>query len=396
MSESSSPSPKLQIRALTRGPAFHWFGYYDKHAFDPTGQYVLAHQTEFENRSPGADDVFRVGMIDTHDGDRWIELGQTRALNWQQGAMLQWVPGTASTVMWNDLEDGRFVCRLLDVKSWQARTLPRAVYTISPDGWWAISPDFARLNDCRPGYGYAGLPDAYADVGTPRETGIWKTDLRTGESTMLFSLADIAAVPGHPEYPTGAKHWFNHLLFSPDGSRFIFLHRWRGAAEPKNHFNTRMFTCNSDGSNPYVLDPHGKTSHFYWRDPKTVVAWSWHPCDLSKFYLYHDQSDKVEVIGRDVMAVNGHVTYLPDRDWILNDTYPREGRMQELYLYHVPTGRRHELGKFFAPEGYDSEWRADLHPRSSRDGRLITFDSAHAGTGRQVYLADIGAILDSE
>lgn len=29
------------IRALTKGPKFHWFGYYDKLEFDPTSRYVL-------------------------------------------------------------------------------------------------------------------------------------------------------------------------------------------------------------------------------------------------------------------------------------------------------------------------------------------------------------------
>ena len=31
------------------------------------------------------------------------------------------------------------------------------------------------------------------------------------------------------------------------------------------------FTANLDGSALYVLDPHGKTSHFVWRDPATVT-----------------------------------------------------------------------------------------------------------------------------
>ena len=36
MSESFPP-----IRAVTRGPGFHWFGYYDKLQFDPSGRYIL-------------------------------------------------------------------------------------------------------------------------------------------------------------------------------------------------------------------------------------------------------------------------------------------------------------------------------------------------------------------
>jgi hypothetical protein len=54
----------------------------------------------------------------------------------------------------------------------------------------------------------------------------------------------------------GAKHWFNHLLVAPDGKRFIFLHRWQRPGQAS--FLTRMFTSNPDGTDLYVVDPHGQ------------------------------------------------------------------------------------------------------------------------------------------
>src|SRR5688500_11625242 len=36
------------IRRITRGPGFHWFGYYDKLQFDPAGRLVLGMRVEFE------------------------------------------------------------------------------------------------------------------------------------------------------------------------------------------------------------------------------------------------------------------------------------------------------------------------------------------------------------
>ena len=38
--------------------------------------------------------------------------------------------------------------------------------------------------------------------------------------------------------------------------------------------------------------------------------------------------------------------------------------------------------------------RVDLHARTSRDGRLVSVDSSHEGLGRQMYIAQIGHILD--
>ena len=47
------------------------------------------------------------------------------------------------------------------------------------------------------------------------------------------------------------------------------------------------------------------------------------------------------------------------------------------------------------PPEYRGEWRCDTTPRYSRDGRKVIFDSPHGGNGRQMYLADIGSIIDS-
>jgi len=135
LADSSYPP----VRAVTRGPGFHWFGYYDKFAFSADNRYLLSNQVNFEHRSPTADDVIRVGMIDLENGDRWTELGESRAWGWQQGCMLQWRPGHRSEVLWNDRVDGQFVCHVLDVKTGKKRTLPKPIYTVSPDGSWGLS-----------------------------------------------------------------------------------------------------------------------------------------------------------------------------------------------------------------------------------------------------------------
>jgi hypothetical protein len=378
----------MPVRAITRGPGFHWFGYYDKLQFDATGRYVLGMRVGFEHRSPRAEDVIELGVVDTGDGDRWVRIGESRAWNWQQGCMLQWIPGTKSDILWNDREGDRFVCRILDYSTGTVRTLPAPVYCVSPDGRQAVAPDFRRLNDCRPGYGYAGVPDPHAAVAAPEDAGLWRMDLRTGKTALLLSFAEAARIPYPGGFPAGAKHWFNHLLYSTDGRRFVFLHRWRAPGGGANAFSTRMFTIGADGKDPYILDPHGKTSHFIWRDPEHVLAWAWHPSRGDKFYLYRDRTADVAAVGPEVMTVNGHCTYLPGGRFILNDTYPDTERKQTVYLYEIATGRRVEVGRFGAPKEYAGEWRCDTHPRSSPDGRMVCIDSAHAG-GRQMYLIDV-------
>ncbi len=130
---------------------------------------MLCNQVGFENRSPTADDTIRIGMVDLNDNDRWIDLGETRAWNWQQGCMLQWLPGSRTEVIYNDRADGQFVSHILDVKSGKKRTLPGPVYMIGPDAKSAVEPDFSRLADTRPGYSYAGIPNPYEGRARARQ-----------------------------------------------------------------------------------------------------------------------------------------------------------------------------------------------------------------------------------
>ncbi|MFO0961024.1 MAG: hypothetical protein U0800_26885 [Isosphaeraceae bacterium] len=385
-------------RAVTKGPRHHWFGYYDKLEFDPAGRYLLGMEVDFEHRSPRPDDSIAVGLVDLRDGDRWTELGRTTAWNWQQGCMLQWLPGSETEVLWNDRDGDRFVARILDVTTGGSRTIPAPIYAISPDATWAVAPDFRRLHDTRPGYGYAGIPDPNARIDAPDDAGIWRTDLASGKVERILTFRQVAELPydgliAEGPKPADSKHWFNHLLVSPDGSRFVFLHRWK-TPEAKTWL-TRMITCKPDGTDLYVLNPSGMTSHFIWRDPTHILAWALHPSRGPKFCVFEDKTRNIEVVGPDAMTQDGHCTYLPghgDR-WIVNDTYPDAGRLQHPYLFDTKTGRRHPLGHFASPPGYNGEWRVDTHPRSSPDGRLVAIDSPHGGDGRQLYVIDVSGIV---
>src|SRR6476620_1762979 len=206
-SENSLPP----VRTITKGPKHHWFGYYDKLEFDPTDRYVLGMEVDFEHRQPTAEESIAVGMVDLQDGDRWIDLGRTTAWCWQQGCMLQWIPGSASEVIWNDREDGQYVSRILDVKSHMVRTLPSPIYALTPDGKTGLTVDFSRLNDVRPGYGYIGISDPNFNDLVTDKTGVYRVDMATVEKQVLFSVADI--VHRGPSLITmkDAKHYFIHL-----------------------------------------------------------------------------------------------------------------------------------------------------------------------------------------
>lgn len=386
---AASAEVDVPIRAITSGSDAHWFAYYDKLQFDPSDRYVLGMAVDFQGRPPADDDMIRVGYIDLHENNRWVEFGTSRAWGWQQGCMLQWLPGSASQVIYNDRQDGEYVAIVQDVFTGERRILPKPIYAVSPDGKTAVGTNFARLDDLRPGYGYEGPVDPFADEAHPAEDGIYRLDLETGVHELIVTLAQIAGIESEP--PLVGKHWFNHLLFNTDGSRFVFLNRARdGDSGP---WLTRMFTANPDGSGVHTVADHRMVSHFIWKNPTQILAWSTEP-ERTAFHLYTDRSDTVEVIGEGILTRDGHCTYSPDGKWILTDTYPDKENMQTLMLFRPSDARLVILGRFYLPpSAKGKEWRCDLHPRWSRDGRFICIDSMHENDTRQMYLLDVSGIV---
>jgi hypothetical protein len=173
----------------------------------------------------------------------------------------------------------------------------------------------------------------------------------------------------------------------------VFLHRWR---YPDGSRLTRMITATPDGKDLRILDDNGLTSHFIWRDPRHILAFSDQPSHGRRFYLFEDAAGgAVEPVGADRLRRDGHCSYLPGNQWILNDTYPDRQRKQMPHLYHVETDQVVPLGYFPSPAEYRGEWRCDTHPRFSRDGRLVVIDSPHADQGRQLHLIDISRIVEA-
>ena len=163
------------------------------------------------------------------------------------------------------------------------------------------------------------------------------------------------------------------------------FNRWFGG-KPE----TRVFTMDKEGDGLRLLSAHG-ASHWAWRDPEHVLIWGE---GAYRLYMDDDTGEPNETLFE---YANGHQSYIPGRrrEWLLTDTYPHnEERQQELYLYHIPSRTRVDLGCFNSPPRYTKGLRCDLHPRLSRSGTKVVIDSPHDGNGRQIYLIDIEDILE--
>lgn len=389
------------VRAVTAGPRHHFFGYYDKCPWDAMGRYILALEVGFLDRPPGPDDVAVIGTVDLGAGNAWRPLAETRAWNWQQGAMLQWHPAAADQlIIHDDRTTEGFGCVIREAATGRVlRRLPRPVAAVSRDGRQALGLNFARVHRHRPGYGYVGLPDPGEHDPHPRDDGIWWMDLEAGESRLIVSLEALARFRPKPTF-AGASHWFNHLQFNTDDSRFCFLHRWRVG----KGWATRLFTAAPDGSDVRLLADDDLVSHFDWRDERHLLAWVRRPLAAGYadedardyrdgFYLIDAATGEATLVGAATLTRDGHSSYSPDRRWILTDEYAGRDHMRTLILYHVADGRRVDLGRFYSPPELAGEIRCDLHPRWNRDGTAVCFDSAHQGS-RQMYVLDVRNITD--
>jgi len=158
-----------------------------------------------------------------------------------------------------------------------------------------------------------GMEVPFADDLAPKDTEIFATDLKTGRSRLIISLADIARLG---------------------------------------------------------KIPNGFTSHFIWRDSRHILSqsrnWLGNP-NWGDFLFEDREGGRVKEIGHGVLDPSGHLSYLPGNEWILNDTYPKGmNRLQTPHLCQVKTGRRIDLGHFHLPKIYGGEWRVDTHPASVR------------------------------
>jgi hypothetical protein len=386
----------FDINGISPDDGGNWFfGYFDKYPWDVSGRYILANRAEFMDRQPTADDRLIVGMIDCKDKNGFIKIGETRAWCWQQGCMLQWLNDSSGTkVIYNDRDEDKFVSRVVDVLSGEKRTLCRPVYCLSPDGRYALSVNFSRLDRERPGYGYAGGADESADEKYPENDGVWLIDMEKNTAELIISFARIVRTFNRPGMNDNAN-WFNHLLFSPDSKRFAFFHRWRTG--DGKHL-THMFSSDIDGNDIYLLNPDDMTSHYTWFDNNKIIAFANRHGRGWNYYEFTDQIRSVREVGpEELKGMDGHCSYSPDKRWMLTDSYPtRENNYhRSLFLFDNHRRELFELGRFYADPKLATPVRCDLHPNWSRDCSRICFDSIHEGT-RRIYVMDVSQLTSAE
>lgn len=344
-------------------------GFYDVQPWTPSMDACFLHEVTGEAASIL---IIRDGTVD--------RVGETRAWNFQQGSRTHWHPGEDRTLLFNDLDAGTAVTRLVDLDGDDARTLPRPIQAVDPTGEGYLSIDYRRLDRNDPAYGYG------ESGAVPTDDGIAAVSF-TGEIDQLVSMETLidGSTAGVPE----ENHYVHHVRYSPDGTRFAFLHRWRDG----NQRHTRLMVGNMDGEVRELLQ-HPLLSHFCWIDTDRLFLWgASDPHGRGYFEVDVDEGTATPMQALEGFG-DGHPSVSPDGEWIATDTYPDRRRRRSLTLYHRPSDSVIPLGAFHAPFGFDGANRCDLHPRWGPNGQFISVDSTHEGV-RRSYVVAVGDVLET-
>jgi hypothetical protein len=376
----------IPVDRLTPENGHYFFGYYDNPAWNASETCHLCQQVEFWDRLPKNNDIAKLGYIRLSDRE-FIPFAETNAWNFQQGTMLQWHPQAPDDeVIFNRFVDDKFVGVIHNVNTGVERLLSRPVTNVNQAGTYAVSVNFSRMFDFRPGYGYVNMPDPFADIAAPEDDGVFLIDLATGDSSLIISIADIAEL--YPGVMNGRKLCINHLTFNTSGERIIMLVRNFPDAT-YGGWNTALITADMTGQ-LYPLTDYQHASHYHWRDAEHLLIYN-HSSGAMELNLLTDQTQIAEAIDPSYFKLDGHCSYSPDRRWLLYDSYPIDN-YRYLYLYNLEERYGITLGAFWSSPLITDDIRCDLHPRWSRSGNAISFDSIHEGF-RGMYWMDVSTIV---
>ena len=325
-------------------------------------------------------------MLKKSDGSI-SKIAETKAWNWQQGCMLQWLSSNNEQILFNDYDEERdkYISRVIDKDGRQLKTFNIPVNNVSKCGKYALSLNYDRLAKMRPDYGYFNKTNS--NLPPDNQDGIWHLDLTNEEYRLVISLKHLREI-SYSETMNGAIHKVNHIDISPSSNRFMFLHRWVGS---KGRF-MRLITANPDGSNLQIMNGDIMTSHCCWIDSKYILSY----CEYKGqrgYFKFLDQSTEVDFFSKKMPSVDGHPSVSPDEKWLITDTYPDKARMSYLYLHNIEKDEIHTLGRFHQPLRYKKEIRIDLHPKWSVDGSSVFFESGHSNF-RKLYRMSINKNLN--
>lgn len=328
---------------------------------------------------PTTEDLLTVGYWDS-DLKKYTSVCKTKVWNYHKGCRLQWLGEKNYSFIFNNIVNGKLGATIYKFDGNKTMSINYPIDTVSPNGKYATSFSYERLNRYMPGYGYCFSDQPFFEENSSSHTGLFLIDIDKNLCRLIVSLETLAKIDPD-ETMKGAHHYVTHTEFSPNGNRIAFLHRWT-YEDPEKRY-TRLVTCKLDGSDIYISPTSGMVSHFDWDNKHGILAY----CQVDGvdgYFIF--ENHKMRKYKHVIVDLNsdGHQFYVPQTDYFITDTYPDKRRHAKLYLCNINSGKYRLIADLKSPKKFQSpttykHWACDLHPRVSPSGKFASFDSVHSG-----------------
>lgn len=370
-----------EMKHMYSGAEETFYGYYDHSPESETGR-VLVQRTQGQasRYKPTADHPVEVGYVDSKC--KYHAIGKSTSYNWQQGCRPLWI-GT-DRVIYNVWDSGRYRAVIYNFATGkEERRMDHPVQDYG-NGEFYLSVNPARIMSLNPEYGYRNATAEKAEeLRRLDNDGVWRVDLATGEAMLLHTLEEIVALHGKP-LSEDSLHCVNHIMMSPDGNRFIMIHRWYH----KGRRYDRLIL--SESGDLKVLVDEDMVSHMCWIGNDRLFGYFRHNKE-DGFYFIDPDSGNIEPFPEMTSLGQGDGHPAVSGRWIAIDSYPDRSQMQHLTLVDPETREIIPVAEFYHGPEFTAESRCDLHPRFSPDGGRIWIDTVCNGKRELAYI-DVSSI----
>ena len=356
----------------------YFFGFHDISPFSFDDKLLLANKLLIPLRMPLKNDALSVGYFKGVNLDQFVEIDKTFAWNYHKGCRLQWV-GDRNEIIYNCFEN-KLNSKIYNIIDKSFKHINWPIDSISPNGKYATSFSYERLQRVMPGYGYIHEDESFLNQDTPDSTGLFLIDIENNSRELLISLKKLANLDIESSMQNSI-HYVTHTLFSPDNKYIAFLHRWIKDDVTKRW--SRLIVINIDNSRLFISPTNEMVSHFVWGKDNSILAY----CrinNIDSHVIFKDQTmQDYQRVAYPTLNSDGHQSF-GNKDLFITDTYSDKRRYAKIFLVNKNNNSIQKIvevksyKKFQSKDAY-KHWACDLHSRFNRRGDMVCFDSVHTG-----------------
>lgn len=361
----SSPVRYNYERALIKkenyikDPKMHCFsGYYDINVFSNDSKNLI-----FYKKNKMSLDVFTYDILNRYES----KVCSTKSWSTQQGAMAQFLNGSNNEIVLNVSDHQKHHCIIKNLKNGKIKEFDYPYYDIDSKNEVFLSLNFDSLDFYAKGYGYRTISKQKAPF-------IAQIDFRNKKTQLLYSIEEILLCCGI-DNDASADYYVNHLKFRPQSKDFIFLLRKRVSS--KSFLTSLVFFSNSEKKFTRCTN-FSHFSHFCWVNKDELLFFGTHQ-NKTSYFIYDFKSFSIKDINLEGSFNDGHPSYNRLNNYVVSDTYPEHNRHQKLFLWSLNSKSRRDIKSFYSPIKFYDHNRCDLHPRWSKDGKIIAVDTSESG-----------------